>query len=93
MASSSPVPVEDDPCFSKLNKIMENVPELEKQVNVFQGEKNSKEYKSLDELLTKKLLALDGIETERDDVRQRRKESIESINCCVSILETRCNGQ
>jgi hypothetical protein len=94
MASSSPVPAEDDPCFSKLNKIMENVPDLEKQVSVFQGEKNSKEYKSLDELLTRKLLALDGIEPAgRDDVRQQRKESIESINRCVSILETRCNGQ
>ena len=54
---------------------MENVPDMKKQIDVFQGENTSKEYKSLDEMLTKKLLALDGILTGgRDDVRQQRKE-------------------
>ena len=38
----------DDPCFSKLNKIKENVLDLEKQLSVFVGEKNCKEYKFLD---------------------------------------------
>ena len=64
-----PVPVEvkiklrpDDPCFSKLNKIMENILDLEKQIGAFQGEKHNKEYKFLDEMLTRNLLALDGIE-------------------------------
>merc|ERR1712086_588819 len=93
----APIPVtvkikmnQDDPCFSKLNKIMENVLDLEKQLSAFQGEKNSKEYKFLDEMLTRNLLALDEIETAgRDDVRQQRKESIKSINRCLSILESK----
>ena len=69
---------------------MENVLDLEKQVDAFQGEKDSKEYKFLDEMLTRNLLALDGIETAgRDDVRQQRKESIKSINRCLSILESK----
>ena len=85
MASSNPVPVE---VKSKLNKIMENVLDLEKQVSDFQGEKDSKEYKCLDEMLTKTLLALDGIDGP-DDVRQQRKESINSINNLVSILESK----
>ena len=81
---------QDDPCFSKLNKIMENVLDLEKQLSAFVGDKNSKEYKFLDEMLTRNLLALDGIETAgRDDVRQQRKESIKSINRCLSILESK----
>ena len=85
-----PVPVEVKIEFSKLNKIMENVLDLEKQVDAFQGEKDSKEYKFLDEMLTRNLLALDGIETAgRDDVRQQRKESIKSINRCLSILESK----
>ena len=96
-AGSAPVPVtvkikvnQDDPCFSKLNKIMENVLDLEKQLSAFVGDKNSKEYKFLDEMLTRNLLALDGIETAgRDDVRQQRKESIKSINRCLSILESK----
>ena len=70
---------------------MKNVVELEtKQLNAFQGEKNSKEYRFLDEMLTRNLLALDGIETAgRDDVRQQRKESVNSINRCVRILESK----
>ena len=81
---------EDDPSFSKLNEIMENVLDLEKQVGAFQGEKNSKEYKFLDEELTRKLIALDKIETAgQDNVRQQRKESIKIINNCVSILESK----
>ena len=81
---------QDDPCFSKLNKIMENVLDLDKQIGAFQGEKDSKVYKYLDEMLTRNLLALDGIETAgRDDVRTQRKESVTSINRCVKILESK----
>ena len=81
---------QDDPCFSKLNEIMENVLDLEKQINAFVGGKDSKDYRFLDEMLTRNLLALDGIETAgRDDVRQQRKESIKSINRCLSILESK----
>ena len=81
---------EDDPCFSKLNEIMENVLGLEKQIRAFQGEKNSKEYRFLDEELTRKLIALDKIEAAgQDNVRQQRKESINSINNLVSILESK----
>jgi len=84
---------QEDPCFSKLDKIMENVHDLEKQLKAFQSDKNSKEYKFLDEMLTRNLLALDGIETAgRDDVRQQRKESIKSINRCLSILESKANS-
>ena len=81
---------QDDPYFSKLNKIMENVLDLDKQIGAFQGEKDSKVYRYLDEMLTRNLLALDGIETAgRDDVRKQRKESVNSINRCVKILESK----
>ena len=61
-----------------------------KQIGAFQGEKNSKEYKFLDEELTRKLLALDKIEAAgQDTVRQQRKESINSINNLVIILESK----
>ena len=42
---------------------MENVLDLEEQVKVFHGGKNSKEYKYLEKMLTRNLLSLDGIET------------------------------
>ena len=41
-------------------------------------------------MLTRNLLALDGLNLEgRDDVRQVRKESIKSTNRCLSILESK----
>jgi len=84
----------DDPCLAKLAKIQANVDDLAKQLQVFQGDKESKEYRFLDEMLTRNLLALDGIDTAgRDDVRQGRRESIKSINRCLSILESKAKNQ
>ena len=85
---------EDDPCMMKLDKIMDNVRDLEKKISAFQGDKDSKEYRFLDEVLTRKLLALDGIDTAgRADIRQHRKESIKSINRCLSVLESKAKNQ
>merc|ERR1712110_1165751 len=82
-----------DPCLEKITKIQGNVGDLVKQLEKFKGSKNSKEYKYLDEMLTRNLLALDGLNLEgRDDVRQVRKESIKSINRCLSILESKASG-
>ena len=81
-----------DPCLEKLAKIQANVGDLVKQLEKFKGSKDSKEYKYLDEMLTRNLLALDGLNLEgRDDVRQVRKESIKSINRCLSILESKAS--
>ena len=72
---------------------MDNVQDLEKQLNGFHGDQNSKEYRVLDEMLTRNLLALDGIDTaNRDDIRELRKDSIKSINSCISILETKAKN-
>ena len=85
---------EDDPCMIKLDKIMDNVRDLEKKISAFQGDKDSKEYRFLDEMLTRNLLALDGIDTAgRADIRQQRKESIKSINRCLSLLESKAKNQ
>jgi len=73
---------------------MDNVYDLEKQISAFKGAKDSKEYRFLDEMLTRNLLALDCIDTAgRDDVRQQRKESIKSINRCLSVLESKAKTQ
>ena len=72
---------------------MENVQDLEKQLSGFHGDENSKEYKVLDEMLTRNLLALDGIDTaNKDDIRELRKDSIKNINICISILDTKAKN-
>ena len=83
----------NDPCLQQLFKIQDNVNDLVNQLEEFKGDKNSKEYRFLDEMLTRNLLALDGIETGgRDDVRQARKESINAINRCLSVLEAKAKN-
>merc|ERR1712004_201237 len=82
-----------DPSLQQLFKIQDNVNELVNQLDEFKGDKNSKEFKYLDEMLTRNLIALDEIESGgRPDVRQARKESINAINRCLSVLEAKAKS-
>ena len=83
-----------DPRLDKLAEVEAAVADLVKKTEAFKGSKKDKEYLFLDEMLTRNLLILDGIETEgRDDVRQKRRESIKSINRCLSVLESKATSQ
>ena len=83
-----------DPCMMQLDKIMDNVRELDKKIQEFKGDKKSKEYRYLDEMLTRNLIKLDEIDSGgRDDVRKKRKESIQRINRFLSVLETKAKNQ
>lgn len=85
--------IENDPCLKKLAEIQADVRKLVEQLEKFKGNKDSKEYKYLDEMLTRNLLKLDGLNLEgRDDVRQDRKQSIKDINRYLSILESKASG-
>jgi len=77
-----------DPKIAKLDKIKEEVDILLEKIENFQGTKKDKEYLYLDEMLTRHLIALDGIEPEgQTEIRQMRKESIKSVNRCLSLLD------
>jgi len=78
------------PAEAKLRKIETEVEELLQRVEKFNGCKKDREYLYLDDLLTQKLCILDGIESEgRDDIRKMRKDSIKTINRCLSMLDRR----
>ena len=67
---------------------MNEVRELVEKVNTFEGEKNDKEYKQLDEWLTSSLLTLDDIDSDGDeDIRGQRKETIDRIHQSIDKLE------
>merc|ERR1712130_2797 len=69
-----------DPKVAKLDKINEEVESLMEKIRNFSGSKQDKEYLYLDEILTRHLIALDGIEPEgQSEIRQMRKESIKSV--------------
>merc|ERR1712088_745588 len=82
-----------DPKVAKLDKINEEVESLMDKIKNFSGSKSDKEYLYLDEMLTRHLIALDGIEPEgQSEIRQMRKESIKSVNMCLSLLDERCTS-
>jgi hypothetical protein len=60
----------------------------------FQGSRSDKEYLYLDDMLTKQLIALDGIDTAgREEIRQLRKDSIAFVNSCLSALDEKATEQ
>ena len=82
-----------DPKVAKLDKINEEVESLMEKIRNFSGSKQDKEYLYLDEMLTRHLISLDGIEPEgQSEIRQMRKESIKSVNMCLSLLDERCTA-
>jgi hypothetical protein len=85
---------DNDPRIIKLYKINADICDLENQIIMMNGNKESKEYCALNENLTKKFLTVDGIDSEgNDDIRQKRKESINRINQLVRVLESKVAGK
>ncbi|KAH0623169.1 hypothetical protein JD844_031200 [Phrynosoma platyrhinos] len=76
------------PGIYKVMQVMEGVEQLEEEVDEFVGKKTDKDYWLLEEMLTKKLLELDSIETGgQDNVRQARKEAVHRIQATLDELE------
>lgn len=79
-----------DPKIAKLDKIKADVDVLLEKIENFKGTKSDKEYLYLDEMLTRHLIALDGVDPEgQQEIRQLRKESIKSVNRCLSMLDSK----
>ena len=78
-----------DPRAKELEKIMNNVSELELQIRLFQGEKDSKEFFFLNDLVTRYRNALNAIETNNghEDLEEKCKEILMMINQCKFILD------
>jgi len=77
-----------NPKIAKLDKIKDDVEMLMEKIEKFAGSKTDKEYLYLDEMLTRHLISLDGIDPEGQvEIRQLRKESIKSVNRCLSLLD------
>ncbi|XP_069106650.1 BAG family molecular chaperone regulator 3-like [Argopecten irradians] len=71
-----------------ISAILSEVREYEAKVSNFQGLKTDKEYKYLEEMLTRNLLKLDGIESgSNNDIRQARKNAVREIQASLDQLE------
>lgn len=84
-----PQPVKLGP-IDQIQRIQKDVLELMNQVEKFNGRPKDKHYLYLDEMLTRNLLKLDDVETEgKENIRHARKEAINCIQKCISILEAK----
>ncbi len=74
--------------IEQIHVIQEESDTLQAKINGFKGTKGSKEYRYLEEMLTRLLLKLDGIESEgKDEIRQARKQAIKSVQAGLDHLE------
>lgn len=77
--------------INKIQDIQQDVLDLMFKVEQYAGgNKADKEYKYLDEMLTRNLLKLDTIDTRgNDSIRLARKEAIKCIQASLSVLEAK----
>ncbi|BFZ11218.1 hypothetical protein BsWGS_14257 [Bradybaena similaris] len=78
----------EEKAFEIINGIMIEVKALEEQVNTFKGVKTDKQYRYLEEMLTRSLLKLDSVESgSNESVRQARRQAVRYIEAAVNLLE------
>lgn len=83
-----PPPVSQNPSLARVQEVMARVLLLQEDVDEFVGKKTDRNYRYLEELLTKELLVLDSVETQgQENVRQARKEAVQRIQAILDQLE------
>lgn len=79
--------------YQAIDKIIAEVDSYKVEVEKFKGEKTSKEYRYLEEMLTRCQLALDNVETHGDvQVRKKRKETVNYIESILRTLESKSDS-
>lgn len=85
-----PEPPKPDP-MQLVEGMRSELDSLEKEVNAFVGSSSDKQYRYLDEMLTRSMIKLDNIDTEgQSEVRAARKDVLNNVHRLVSLLESRC---
>lgn len=80
---------EQDP-QSAINSVKSDVIKLVKDIANFEGiSKDMKEYRYIEEMLTRCLIQLDSIQCSGQDLRQQRKSTVKSIESAIDVLSKR----
>ncbi|KAK7092185.1 hypothetical protein V1264_009775 [Littorina saxatilis] len=83
----------EERAFQIIDGVMTDVQGLEEKVNSFGGIKGDKEYKFLEEMLTRSLLKLDSVETGgQENIRQARKKAVRMIEPALDLLELKAHA-
>lgn len=79
-----PVPLEE---IQDINNELTN---LKSKVETFSGDHQDKEYRYLEEMLTRLLIRLDNVEPNGDiAIRTARKATVNAVEACASLLEAK----
>lgn len=74
----------------QIRRISLELADLRQQVLNFNGKPGDKQYKFLDEMLTRLMIKLDAVDPAgRDDVRQLRKSMVKEVQSVINLLEGR----
>lgn len=90
--SASPPPVQKKKKTPQehIDEANERLKELRAEVDKFTGTSTDKQYRYLDEMLTRLLISLDTVDTEGDEkLRLARKQTIRDIQHCADALESK----
>lgn len=82
--------------LKKISNVLEELKSYENEVEKFIGTVKDKQYRYLDEMLTRCMLRLDDIDTMgNEDVRSARKNAVKKVQACIDLLETKVtsNGE
>uniref|UniRef100_A0A131YL90 Starvin n=1 Tax=Rhipicephalus appendiculatus TaxID=34631 RepID=A0A131YL90_RHIAP len=72
----------------QIRRISLELADLRQQVLNFSGKPGDKQYKFLDEMLTRLMIKLDAVDPAgRDDVRQLRKSMVKEVQSVINLLE------
>lgn len=78
------------PQSQEINSAKSEVLILLKQIGQFQGTKeDDKDFRYIDEMLTRCILKLDSLDCNNLEIRNERRQTINKINHAISILERR----
>ncbi|CAL1297668.1 unnamed protein product [Larinioides sclopetarius] len=82
----------DSPSLQQIAVVLQNVDDLIVRIEGYSGNGRDKHYRFLDEMLTRCMIRLDGVDTEgREDIRNARKAAIRDVQACIDRLEAKAD--
>lgn len=83
---------QDNPSLQQISVVLQNVEDLVKRVEAYNGTGRDKQFRFLDEMLTRCMLRLDDVDTEgREDIRSARKAAVREVQSCIDKLEAKAD--
>lgn len=82
----------ENPSLQQIAVILQNVEDLVLRVEAYNGTGRDKQFRFLDEMLTRCMLRLDDVDTEgREDIRSARKAAVREVQSCIDKLEAKAD--